>query len=264
MDFRKYPRIRHLDGSARHGDDDQLPRASLEELRGKHVVVTEKLDGANAGVSFDVTGTPVLQSRGHVLTGGARERHFALLKAWAQAHRDVLYDALQDRYVVYGEWLYARHTIFYDALSHYFVAFDVLDRSNDCFLGRAPRAELLGELPLATPPLIFDGVLDDPRAILDALPTRSTCKSATWRESLREAAQEGEVGEWGDPDRAIAETCPRDEPEGIVVAVDDDDQVVDRVKWVRRSFVEALEGSGSHWLSRPILANRLLPEVTLW
>ncbi|MEM6928203.1 MAG: RNA ligase family protein [Myxococcota bacterium] len=264
MDFRKYPRIRHLDGSARHGDDDALPFASLDELRGRRVVITEKLDGANAGVSFDTTGALVLQSRGHVLTGGARERHFALLKTWAQAHRDVLYDVLGERFTVYGEWLYARHTVFYDALPHYFVAFDALDRTAEAFLAGDARDELLAELPLAAPPRHFAGLLDDPRAVLDALPPRSACKTHRWREHLREAATEGEVGEWGDPERAIRETCPRDEAEGFVVVVEEDDRVVDRMKWVRRSFVTALEASGSHWLSRPILVNRLDEGVTLW
>lgn len=263
-DFRKYPRIRHIDGSSRHGDDDRLPWTSLAELVGRRVVITEKLDGANAGVSFDARGQVVLQSRGHVLTGGARERHFALLKAWAVAHHDALHTALGDRYTAYGEWLYARHTVFYDALPHYFVAFDVLDRSDGTWLDAARRDALLAGLPLGVPPRRFEGVLDDPRAVLDALPAASTCKTPRWREHLREATAQGEIAEWGDPGRAIAETDPSDAAEGFVVAVEEDGRVVDRAKWVRDSFVLALQASGSHWLSRPILANRLAEGVSLW
>ena len=264
LGFRKYPRIRHIDGSTPHGDDHQLPLVSLTELRGCHVVVTEKLDGANAGVSFDASGELVLQSRGHVLTGGSRERHFSLFKAWARAHRDALFEALGQRFVLYGEWLYARHTIFYDALPHYFVVFDVLDREADTFLGGDARDDLLRGLPLATPPRYFEGLLEEPEEVLAALPAVSACKSGDWRRALRQSTLEGEMAEWGDPERAIAETDSSDAAEGFVIAIENEGLVVDRVKWVRHSFVLALEASGTHWLSRPILSNRLVHGVSLW
>lgn len=262
-DFRKYPRIRHLPGSARHGDDDALPWASLDELRGKVVVITEKLDGANAGVSFDAQGQLQLQSRGHVLTGGARERHFALFKAWARAHEPVLRASLGQRFVLFGEWLYARHTVFYDALPHYFVAFDLFDRDTETFLTASARVERLADVPVGGPPSLFEGPLRD-RDVLGTLPGFSRCKTARWREHLRHAATEGEVAEWGNADRAVSETDPSDEAEGFVVAVEEGGRVIDRAKWVRPSFVEALQRSGSHWLSRPILANRLAEGVSLW
>lgn len=262
-DFRKYPRIRHLPGSARHGDDDRLPWAALADIVGRSVVITEKLDGANAGLSFLADGSLQLQSRGHVLTGGARERHFALFKAWAQAHADALRERLADRYVLYGEWLYARHTVFYDALPHYFIVFDGLDRSTERFLSRAARDRLLEGLPVVTAPQLFAGTLIDP-GCLDALARSSACKTAQWRRSLQAATEGGEVAEWGNGALAIAQTDPSDEAEGFVIAVEEDEAVVDRVKWVRPSFVEAMVSSGSHWLSRPILANQLAEGVTLW
>ena len=50
----------------------------------------------------------MLQSRGHYLTGGPRERQFDLLKQWASRYAGPLWETLGDRYVLYGEWLYAR------------------------------------------------------------------------------------------------------------------------------------------------------------
>ena len=97
-------------------------------IKGAHVVVEEKLDGANSAISFDSAGRLLLQSRGHFLTGGPRERQFAPLKAWAATIAAPLRDRIDDRYVIYGEWLYAKHTVFYDALPHYFCEFDVYDR----------------------------------------------------------------------------------------------------------------------------------------
>lgn len=65
-------------------DPHQVP---LCELDGKHLVVEEKMDGANAGISFGGDGELLIQSRGHFLTGGWRERHFDLLKSWAWRER---------------------------------------------------------------------------------------------------------------------------------------------------------------------------------
>ena len=117
----KYPRTRHLRGSRLQPGDEDLEAAPFAEIDGRHLVVEEKLDGANAGVCFDAEGTLYLQSRGHYLVGGYRERHFDLLKTWAARHREALFGALGDRYLMYGEWLYAKHTVFYDTLPHYFM-----------------------------------------------------------------------------------------------------------------------------------------------
>ena len=75
----KYPRTRHLEGSRLQSGDlgDDKP---LAELAGYHLVVEEKIDGANCAISFGSEGEVRLQSRGHYLTGGYRERHFDLLK----------------------------------------------------------------------------------------------------------------------------------------------------------------------------------------
>ena len=40
--------------------------------------------------------------------------------------------------------------------------------------------------------------------------------------------------------------------------------VVARYKWIRASFLSAVVDSGSHWLNRPIVANRLAPGVELF
>ncbi|MEM9343648.1 MAG: RNA ligase family protein, partial [Pseudomonadota bacterium] len=85
MTLLKYPRTRHIEGSRLQAGDiaDDKP---LAELRGLDLIVEEKLDGANSAVSFGLDGDLRLQSRGHYLTGGGRERHFALLKTWAATH----------------------------------------------------------------------------------------------------------------------------------------------------------------------------------
>src|SRR6187549_2710810 len=104
MNLLKYPRTRHLEGSRLQPGDEDLEQVPFSEIAGRSLVVEEKLDGANAAVSFDETGRPWLQSRGHFLTGGWRERHFAPLKQWAAEHAAALFERLGTRFVMYGEW----------------------------------------------------------------------------------------------------------------------------------------------------------------
>src|SRR5512138_1661040 len=114
MQFLKYPRTAHIEGSRLQSGDEDLDSVRWSELSGRFLVIEEKIDGANAALSFDDEGRLLLQSRGHYLVGGAREKHFALFKTWATTHQRLLHERLQSRYVVYGEWLYAKHTVFYD------------------------------------------------------------------------------------------------------------------------------------------------------
>lgn len=121
----------HLEGSRLKAGDEDLSQIPFSDIAGRHIVVEEKVNGANSAVSFDRDGTLLLQSRGHYLTGGWRERHYNLFKQWAGVHREALYAVLGSRYIMYGEWMYAKHTVYYDALPHYFLEFDVLDRETD-------------------------------------------------------------------------------------------------------------------------------------
>ncbi len=86
----KYPRTRHIEGSRLQPGDEDLAAVPSPSWRGRHLVIEEKLDGANAALSFDDDGCLLLQSRGHYLAGGPREKHFALLKTWASAHQSAL------------------------------------------------------------------------------------------------------------------------------------------------------------------------------
>ncbi len=118
------------------------------------------MDGANSGISVGEGGALRLQSRGHFLTGGAREKHFDLFKRWAGAHAAALTAALGQRYVAYGEWLYAKHTIFYDRLPHYWMEFDVLDRERGVFLDTPSRQALLAGLPLVPVRVLHAGPME--------------------------------------------------------------------------------------------------------
>lgn len=257
--MRKYPRTRHIRGSRLQPGDHDLSATPFEELAGRHLVVEEKLDGANTGIGFGPGGRLRLQSRGHYLTGGPRERQFALFKAWAAAVAPYLWPRLGERHVLYGEWLYAKHTVFYDALPHYFCAFDVLDTRHDVFLSTPRRRELLEGAPVVSVPVLHSGPLER-LTDLTRLVSPSTCRTPAWREALAEAAVAGGV----DPRRALAESEDSDLMEGLYVKVEEGDLTVDRYKWVRAEFTTAVLDSGTHWLNRPMIANRLTDPKVLY
>ena len=251
-DLKKYPRTPHLEGSRLQPGDEDLSQTPFSYIAGRHIVVEEKCDGANSAVSFDGDGGLLLQSRGHYLTGGWRERHYDLFKQWAGVHRDALYTVLGSRYIMYGEWMYAKHTVYYDALPHYFLEFDVLDRVTGRFLDTASRGTLLGPLPVVSVPVLAEGRFQSREALLALLgPSRYITGAHT--EHLREDARQLGL----DEERQCRETDPSDTMEGLYIKLEEDGQVTDRLKYVRASFAQAVDASQTHWLDRPIVPNRL-------
>lgn len=248
----KYPRTPHIEGSRLQPGDEELGSIPFRDIAGRYIVVEEKLDGANAGLSFDSEGRLFLQSRGHFLDGGARERQFALLKTWANIHQQTLWELLADRYVLYGEWLFAKHTIFYDVLPHYFFEFDVLDIRTGEFLSTERRHELLYGSPLVSVPVLWRGAaqtLDH----LQSLVAPSLYKSHAWQERLRATCAEQRQNH----ELVAQQTDGSDLAEGLYIKVEENGRVVERYKFVRASFLQAVAGSGSHWMERPILPNQL-------
>jgi hypothetical protein len=255
----KYPRTHHLEGSRLQPGDEDSRSVPFAALAGRHLVIEEKLDGANAGISFDEEGRLWLQSRGHFLTGGSREKHFDLFKRWASTHADALRTVLGRRFVLYGEWLYAKHTVFYDRLPHYFLEFDILDTETGGFLSTDQRRALLGDTPGTSVPVLRTGSCRDLDEVTSLL-TPSLYKSPSWRESLNAASRARGL----DPDLVWKETDPSDLMEGLYLKVEEGGRVVERYKFIRPSFLTTVLDSASHWQRRPILPNQLRPGVDLF
>lgn len=255
----KYPRTRHIEGSRLQPGDEDLDAVPFRALVGRHLVVEEKMDGANCAVSFGQDGELRLQSRGHYLTGGGREKHFSLFKQWASSQAAALHEKLGNRYVVYGEWLYAKHTVFYDRLPHYFLEFDVLDTRDNVFLGTSQREELLAGLPIISVPVLHEGPL---RRLKDlaALIGPSRYITAMQCDRLRQQCERLSL----DVERAQRETDRSGLMEGLYIKVEEEGRVVERYKYVRADFLTAVFAAEGHWLDRPIIPNLLHDRVRLF
>ena len=264
----KYPRTPHMEGSKLQPGDDGSDQIPIAEIRAIHptarFISEEKLDGGNAGISFDPQSLDLLlQSRGHYLRGGAREGQFNLLKEWAAHHEAELLERLEDRYICYGEWTFAMHTQFYDALPHFFHEFDIWDRREQCFLSTPRRHELLRDSPVVSVPVLretWPGNLREIRSWVD----RSLYRSEDWRDNLQAAAIAAGV----DPEQAFrsagADRPDGDLCEGLYVKTEDEERVLARYKWVRPGFLQTILDNGTHWAERPIIRNRLAEGVDLF
>jgi RNA ligase len=258
MTISKYPRTRHIEGS-RLQQNDLADDKAIAELRGEVMTVEEKIDGANCGISFSSDGDLMLQSRGHYLTGGSREKHFELLKTWANVHAQRFREVLTGRYVMYGEWMFAKHTVFYDVLPHYFMEFDVLDLQERSFLSTEARRSLLRGLPIMPVPVVHRGQITSV-ADLTQLVRESRYKSNHWRSALAAAAK----ASGSRSDFVEKQTEDNDLAEGLYLKLEKGGVVEDRFKYVRSDFMQAIQESDGHWLNRPILPNGLMPGTDIF
>lgn len=185
----KYPRTHHIQGSRLQPGDEDLYSVPFIAIQNQYVVVEEKVDGANAAISFTPNGEIRLQSRGHYLTGGAREKHFNLFKQWANTYVVAFWQVLGSRFILFGEWLYAKHTVFYDALPHYFLEYDVLDLEKQVFLSTTSRQQLLAGLLLVSVPVLFSGRIKSYQQLLGFM-SKSHYQTTAHLERFRQICQE--------------------------------------------------------------------------
>lgn len=256
----KYPRTPHIKGSGLQSGDEDLKTVSFEDLKASHLIVEEKMDGANCGISFTPSGELQLQSRGHYLTGGPRERQFQLFKTWANRYAADMWAQLGDRYVLYGEWLYAKHTVYYDELPHYFMEFDILDTHNQSFLSTSRRKDFLQDLPfIYSVHVLHEGKVSSEKVLRDQVGASRFISDYQEKHLRQEAIQCGLSAE-----KALRETDTTGLMEGLYIKLEQNGVVTGRYKFVRPGFLQTILESGSHWLNRPIIPNRLRKGVTLF
>lgn len=223
LKFVRFPHTPHISwlGEGIPRDDKVLPPAEATALLAHDVVVEEKLDGANLGISVSPEGMIRTQNRGQYLV----EPHagqFKELSSWLKPREEALFEALGDNLILFGEWCAARHSLAYDRLPDWFLVFDVYDRQEQRFWSTSRRNELANLLGLQAVPKVFRG-----KATL-----------ATLKELLQKHPSAFRNGPM----------------EGVVVRRESGEWLDERAKMVRPDFTQAI---GEHWRSRKIEWNRL-------
>jgi hypothetical protein len=248
----KYPRTRHILGSGLQ-KNDETDYATIEELSGKNLIIEEKIDGANTGISF-VDCELKLQCRGHFLGHGNDWPEFDQFKVWANTWKDQLYYLLEDRYIMYGEWMSGFHSVFYDLLPHYFMEFDIYDKQNRVFLDTKRRNEIINtaEMLISQVRVITEGKFDSLEDVISHVGLSAFVSDEAYGilvyELVKKNVTERDVLLSFNKDRLM---------EGLYLKWEEDGIVKGRYKYVRPGFVQAILDSGEHWQERPSIANRL-------
>ena len=222
--FFKFPTTPHL---ALLGDVDIRGDKVMSELErdaflGHKLVVEEKIDGANLGISFDSSGNIHAQNRGAYLSLPGLGQ-WKKLSEWLSLKEDILFDHLIDRYILFGEWCYAQHSVFYDRLPDWFLGFDIYDKQVGHFLSRDKRDAFLQEMGISKIPFIAQDHF-------------------TFSE-LKEFLSFSKLGD------QLAE--------GLYLRFDQDNLLVQRAKLVRPDFIQSIE---QHWSQSGIKKNRVVWE----
>ncbi|MFF3561245.1 RNA ligase family protein [Streptomyces sp. NPDC002574] len=141
-----YPRTPHLPWSPGAASDDVRAR-DLDGLRGREVVVTEKLDGENTTLYTDGLHARSPDSAHHPS------------RAWVKALQGRIGPGIPAGRRVCGENLFARHSLAYDALDSWFYGFSVWD-GDDC-LDWDSTTDFLRRLGVPVPPVLWRGTFDE-------------------------------------------------------------------------------------------------------
>ncbi|QHY97541.1 hypothetical protein SSPS47_20775 [Streptomyces sp. S4.7] len=133
-----YPRTPHLPWSPGVASDD-VRVGDLDGLRGREVVVTEKMDGENTTLYRDGLHARSLDSGHHPS------------RAWVKALQGRIGGLIPDGVRVCGENMYARHSIPYEDLESWFYGVPVW-RRNGVRQHPVPPDVLAGQLHRYVPP----------------------------------------------------------------------------------------------------------------
>ncbi len=231
-DFFKFPSTPHLAllGDVNVRGDKVMSEPERDAFLACELVVEEKVDGANLGISFDADGNIRAQNRGAYLSLQDGSGQWKKLLEWLSLKEDALFDHLTDHYILFGEWCYAMHSIFYDRLQDWFLGFDIYDKRTDRFLPSDKRDELFEQIGIDQVPSIARGhfTFSELKKILS--PPKS---QPLWsRLGTREA-------------------------EGLYLRYDRDNWLVQRAKLVRPDFIQSIE---QHWSLSGIQKNRVMWE----
>ncbi|KRA33537.1 DNA ligase [Rhodanobacter sp. Root627] len=221
--FFRFPHTPHLAwlGVGQPRDDKVLSTEEATILLSGSVVVEEKLDGANLGISLAPDGQLRAQNRGQYQTEPLSGQ-FSRLASWLTKHRFALTDHLDQRLILFGEWCAAKHSLDYESLPDWFLLFDVYDRVEQRFWSSTRRNAMATSLGLSVVPRLFHGraTLSDLKALLQSTPS-------------------------------LYRNGP---PEGLVIRAESEQWCEARAKLVQPEFTQAI---GEHWRNRSIEWNHL-------
>lgn len=240
MGFFKFPTTPHVldltHGRALQESDRLLSPAEAEQFfNGRNVlIVEEKVDGANLGISLTESWEPRFQNRAKEVTSKYATQ-WKGLDAWWEEHSWEISQLLEPEVeILFGEWTWQRHSVRYTRLPAYFIAFDIYNKREGRFVSARERDRRLeaigGGIPVV--PRLAERAFGS-RAELEAL----LAKQSAFGEELLE---------------------------GIYLRMDEREDdggglwLRQRGKIVRADFIQGIE-EGGHFINKEVVRNKLAP-----
>ena len=127
MVFIKFPITYHLSFSKITDREDKvLPEKETEEFLEQKLIVQEKFDGTNIGISFQ-NGDLMVQNRGSYLCLDDLDRldEYKGFTKWINQRKDSLKATLTSSEILFIEWMYWEHTVKYDSLPDLGIGLDI-------------------------------------------------------------------------------------------------------------------------------------------
>jgi len=224
----KFPRTHHLSilsdsTNSIVRDDKVMSETECYSFLSHEIVIEEKVDGANLGISFDWDANTLCQNRGEYLRY-PYSGQWKNLSNWLTRKNDTLFEILTNRYIMFGEWCYAQHSIFYNKLPDWFLGFDIFDKEELKFLSFQRRDKIFNDISICKIPLINRG-----------------------RFTLSEL------------ERMLPTSQFNNKPaEGIYLRFDQGDWLIQRAKLVRSEFLQSI---GEHWSKKKFATNQIMNEI---
>lgn len=220
-DFFKFPSTPHLAllGDIEVRGDKVMSESERNEFLRHELVVEEKLDGANLGISFDEAGAIRVQNRGEYLHFPNKGQWQKLFE-WITPRQELLFDQLTDRYILFGEWCYAQHSVVYNRLPDWFFGFDIYDKLTARFFSYTRRNEIIQAIGIFQVPQVAIGHFTLPKL-------RNLLLQSYFSDNLSE---------------------------GVYLRFNQGDWLIQRAKLVRPAFIQSVE---QHWSRSGIKPNLL-------
>ena len=220
-DFYKFPSTPHLAllGDVEVRDDKVMSREERDKFLQNKLVVEEKVDGANLGISFDAGGNIRTQNRGSYLQLPSPGQ-WKKLSDWLDLRIDTFFEQLTDRFILFGEWCYAKHSVRYDRLPDWFLGYDIFDKKYGRFFSCSRRDQFFYMLGIFQVPILG-------------------CGHFSFSE-LKNLLSQSKLS--------------KEPAEGLYLRIDQGDWLARRAKLVRPAFIQSV---GQHWSRSNIKINRL-------
>ena len=159
MEFLKFPSTKYLISYNQSSRDKKIFTDYERKLFLKNnLIIEEKMDGSNLGISFNSEPSILIQNRGSYINHCLDS--WEGLSNWIKQKENDLFNILGTQYIIFGEWCRNKHSIHYINLPDWFLAFDIYDKEKKYFISSWKRNLICKEIGVYPVPFVKSGVFN--------------------------------------------------------------------------------------------------------